>query len=458
MASKKTLNAVNLETLGATRLAELLIEISAGDATAKRRLRLELAGEDGPLEVAKEIKKRLATIARSKSFVDWQNIDDLYDDLDAQRKAIMEFVAEFDPVAALDLMWLFLKLSPSVFERCDDSNGDIGHVFFLACSNLGEIARLRPFDKKNLANHIFEALANNNYGQYSSLLESLHKELGNEGLEYLKQKILTIQLLNTPDAKDRFKNYWIKEKLKEIADLQGDIDGFIAQHDEQEKKIPYSATLIAKRLFAVGRYTEAWQIIENTELSLSGASQEEWKSIRIDLLDALDRGEEAQNARWACFEQTLSINHLKNWLKRHDNSDSFDLEEKAFNYAAQFQSCYVAIAFFLSWPALDWLSALIIKRSSELDGNLYEMLVSVADDLMEKYPLAATITLRAMIDFSLVASKATRYKHAAKHLSTCAFLAKKIQNFGTFPDHNSYCANLRLTHAKKASFWTHVQS
>ena len=39
MASK-ALNAANLEALGATRLARLLIEISEGNAPVKRRLRL----------------------------------------------------------------------------------------------------------------------------------------------------------------------------------------------------------------------------------------------------------------------------------------------------------------------------------------------------------------------------------------------------------------------------------
>jgi Family of unknown function (DUF6880) len=52
VASKKTLNAKNLEALGAQRLAELLIDISAGDASAKRRLRLELAGAESPDDVA----------------------------------------------------------------------------------------------------------------------------------------------------------------------------------------------------------------------------------------------------------------------------------------------------------------------------------------------------------------------------------------------------------------------
>ena len=70
MTSKNTLNTGNLEALGAERLAALLMEISQGNAAIKRRLRLELVGEDSPAELAKEVRKRLATIARSRSFMD----------------------------------------------------------------------------------------------------------------------------------------------------------------------------------------------------------------------------------------------------------------------------------------------------------------------------------------------------------------------------------------------------
>ena len=72
MAARTTLNAKNLEAVGAPRLAELLLEISAGDTGAKRRLRLALAGSKGPVEVAREIRKRLATIARATAYVDWR--------------------------------------------------------------------------------------------------------------------------------------------------------------------------------------------------------------------------------------------------------------------------------------------------------------------------------------------------------------------------------------------------
>ena len=68
-------------------MAALLIEISAGNAAAKRRLRMELAGAQSSAELSKEVRKRLTIIARSRSFVDWQRARSLADDLEIQRRA-----------------------------------------------------------------------------------------------------------------------------------------------------------------------------------------------------------------------------------------------------------------------------------------------------------------------------------------------------------------------------------
>ena len=62
MPAKTALNTKNLEALGLERLAELLIEITATNPAAKRRLRLELAGAQSPAELAKEVRKRLTII------------------------------------------------------------------------------------------------------------------------------------------------------------------------------------------------------------------------------------------------------------------------------------------------------------------------------------------------------------------------------------------------------------
>ena len=65
MADGKTLNAKNLERLGASRLAALLIEI-ADTTVARRRLRTELAGSFGPEEAARDIRRRLAAIRQAQ--------------------------------------------------------------------------------------------------------------------------------------------------------------------------------------------------------------------------------------------------------------------------------------------------------------------------------------------------------------------------------------------------------
>ena len=130
-----------MRSLGAARLAELLIDISAGNAAAKRRLRLELAGAQSSQEVAKEIRKRLATIGRSRALVDWQKRKALVDDLETQRRAITDQVAKDDQTEALDLIWRFVGLSDGVLDRCDDGTGTVMDVFRTACEDLGTIAR-----------------------------------------------------------------------------------------------------------------------------------------------------------------------------------------------------------------------------------------------------------------------------------------------------------------------------
>src|SRR5579863_8860335 len=189
MVSQKTLNKKNLEALGAERLAELLIEVSSGNASAKRRIRLELASAQSPLEVAKEVRKRLTTIARSRSFVDWQNRRGLVDDLETQRRAIHQ-VAKADPADGFELMWRFIALANSVFARCDDSSGTVGSVFRTACRDLGEMAQEAKPSPDELADRAFNALIDNDYGQYDELIAVLSPTLGPSGLNQLKQRFI----------------------------------------------------------------------------------------------------------------------------------------------------------------------------------------------------------------------------------------------------------------------------
>ncbi len=476
MASKKTLNGTNLEALGAKRLAELLLEISAGNAAAKRLLRLELAGAESPSELAKEIRKRLAAIARSRVFFDWQNQRTLVDDLDTQRSAIADRVAKSDPALGLNLMWSFLDLAPSVFDRCDDSNGTVSGIFDDACTDLGDIAQAAHTAPRDLADQAFQALFKNDYGQFDTLIDVLTPALGQQGLEHLKQRMIARASapVQRPADKDRKAIAWgssrgpvyadeveessristVKLALQEIADAQGDVDAFIAQHDKPTRKMPGIAVGIARRLLAAGRPKDALQIIDAAEHSPPGWVDGEWDNARIDVLDALGRADEAQAARLARFVHYLSAPHLRAYLKRLADFDDVEAEDRALDSVERHTDLHHALAFLIDWPSLDRAARMVMQRPQELDGNRYDVLPPAADALIRKYPLAATLVLRAMVDFTLAHSKASRYRHAACHLIACGSLASKIGDFGSVQPHEAYLAQLRRDHPRKSSFWT----
>ena len=98
------LNVRNLGALGAERLAELLIEISKSRPVARRLLRLELAGAEGTAEPAREVRKQLITIRRSRAVIDSPKRWDLVGELEIHRRVIVDHIAGEDAAEALDLM------------------------------------------------------------------------------------------------------------------------------------------------------------------------------------------------------------------------------------------------------------------------------------------------------------------------------------------------------------------
>jgi hypothetical protein len=144
--SKKTLNQANLEKLGAEKLAALVLDLVQGSAPLQRRARMELSAAQGPGEVAADLRKRFASLRRSTSFVDWRKQRALVKDLESLLGMIENTIAPHDANEAFELLWSFLQLAPSVYERTDDSNGAVGGVMSDA---VDLIARISPAISKD---------------------------------------------------------------------------------------------------------------------------------------------------------------------------------------------------------------------------------------------------------------------------------------------------------------------
>jgi hypothetical protein len=187
MAGRASLNAKNLEALGSARLAELLLQHTEGNAAARRALRLALAEQRGPLEMAQEVRKRLAAVERSSSWLDQKRRDALLADLDRQRQAIAGPIAAHDPDLAVELLWRFLDLASSLQDRCDCSDEAELPLFHQASADLGQVACRAMGSTAALAEQVAAALLENEGGEYDHLIEHLKGALKPEGLGQLRQ-------------------------------------------------------------------------------------------------------------------------------------------------------------------------------------------------------------------------------------------------------------------------------
>ena len=125
-------------------------------------------------------------------------------------------------------------------------------------------------------------------------------------------------------------------------------------------------------------------------------------------------------------------------------------------HALGFGSFSSALNFFREWPAQARAAQLVMARAPEIDGNLYFLLDPAAQLIEGKYPIAATLLRRAMIEDTLNGAKSTRYKHAARHLLECTSLTPGIQDFGEVETHESFVGRLRAKHGRKSGFWGQI--
>lgn len=476
MAAKTTLNAKNLEALGAERLAQLLLEVSKGNAAAKARIRLELASTASPSALAGEIRKRLAAIARAESYLDWQKRQRLVVELAAQLKAI-EKLAKADAGEALDLLWRFLGVADGLFDRTSDSSGQLRDIFDGAMALLPDIAEAARPPAAGLAERVFQAVVENYYGQYDGVVEALAPVLGEPGLVRLEERVRAWGK-GPPEPFSHHREHAVRGALQTIALARGDLDAFIAQYDERARKAPAIAADIARRLLDAGRTEEAWAAIEAAEppkpdqsfdlddpeslLVLIGerwiAADLVWEEARLAIMEAMGRADEAQAFRWDCFAERLEPSHLKAYLKRLADFDDIEAERRALQHVAAYPDIHRALAFLIGWPALPEAAALVEQRAAELDGNHYGLLTPAADALAARHPHAASLCLRAMIDFTLGEGRSSRYDHAAQHLATCTSLAAEITDWRTVEPHDAYLARLRQEHGRKYGFWSKAKT
>jgi hypothetical protein len=507
MAGRSSLNAKNLEGLGAVRLAALLMQLTEGNAAARRTLRLALAEQRGPEEMAQEVRKRLAAVERSNRWLETRERDALLADLERQRQAIAGAIAEQAPALALELQWRFLELAPSLLDRCDDSD-EVGLRFFHRLSaDLGAVACRAGRPSAALADQVAEVWLGPHCRQYEPLILHLAPALASEGLLRLRARMeaerpaeadpepLWVEE-NTPDwqgedddedggvctRSDIYGHYtfyepepdddeddvWIgssepdrRQRVRlamlAIADGLGDAQAYWAEyrdHHPSGLRRPRIAVRVARRLAAAGQLEPALAVLDGVVLrqALRSDGYRRWLDVRLTVLEALERREEAQRLRREFALERLSIPHLRDYLRRLPAFEDEPACEAALDAVLAHPRGHAALEFLHRWPDRRRTARLILQRPDQLFGGDDTLLEGVAEVLEASQPLAASVCWRVMVEFILETGQSNRYSRAVRHLASCRRLAVTIDDWGKIPHHNRYVRDLLRAYDHRPGF------
>jgi hypothetical protein len=389
VASLKKVTPENLASLGADRLAQILVAAAQTRPDLKRRLRMELAAEQGADHLVLEVDRRLSSLASSRSKVSWRKRATFVGDLDGLRLLIVDRLAALDRATALDRMWLFMALARPLSARVRDRDGELAAVFLRAAGDSGRLIG-GTGDSEALAEALLEQP-----DRWSDWLPALFAAAP-PGLA--ASTLAAIQSRSSSGAASAV-------IVRRLADATGDVETFQATFSREALGQPLAAAEVARRLLAAGRADEAGRLLEATKpapsrtrallggLGAAPAPDYGWESVWIDYLEQTGRPDEAQDVRWRSFERSLSVERARAFTRRLPDFDDVEAEGRAFSHAAAHADLERGLAFLMDWPALPEAARMILARADDirLDDALTELW---ADRLRMRHPEAAQILLR----------------------------------------------------------------
>ena len=405
----------------------------------------------------RSIEKRISNLDRVDGYHDWRGAGAIGTDVETLVEDISNDALRRDPRRAAQLLEQVVDQQHALFEMVDDSDGEVGDALRQVVETWGRAwASVDDRDAETVAELVFDAFFENDYGVLDEVIPAFAQALGSDGLAVLEarfRKALGQAPEAADDDEDRSRDWnrrMLYRGLEEIADAKGDVDGFIAAHEEAGTHLIYVVE-IAERLHCAGRAAEALRWLEHPDRRQRFG--DDATDLHVAVLEALRRHDEAREMIWRAFERTLWFEKFQAYLDRTPAPEREDARRRAVEVSLASENIHHALRFLIEAGALAEAEDLVLRRSTDLHSRDYGTLRPAAKALTDDHPAGAILLYRLLTEAVLRAGKSQYYRYAIGDLRQATLLAEGGVDWKEIEDHDSFMARLHDQHGRKWSFW-----
>jgi len=421
-----------------------------------------------PAALSTAISKRIQSISRGRKFIDYHMSFAFAGDLDSIVADIEDGLLESTPKRAFDLISKFLATANKVFDRADDSSGDIGGVYrdsvllWLAAANAWKNSTSAGA-KINWPERVYTLYLDNDYAVYDSLLPKSAILLSHDELTKLAWRYETElrQALKDSNDDDQFNMTALSSSV-----ALGSVAEALKDPVMYER-----ATLISspepndlEKKSMIKMYLQ----FNHTDGALRWLNTRWEPRFQTDRLRLLDEAyvqagntDALRKIRHETYQLDKTYSSFTRYLECLDESEKQDARLEAIQLAEQgsgladYLATHIDMLLSLNEPARAQL--LVLANPQATAGIFYSSLLKLAKQF-DKHQcwLAATVCYRGLLLDILNQGRSKAYTHAARYYKKLVLISEQLQDYAPLDDHASFIKQLEEKHGRKRSFWQRV--
>jgi len=398
-------------------------------------------------QVEKDFKKAV-TAAKNRRDMFWRSqAPELASMLTLALEQLKETVQ--DPQVGVETLIDFYKRDVEIFERCDDSYGNVGDVFRITAAGCFADYACQCADKDKIANQVLALQEDSNYGVRDVLIDKASSFLDKRGIERL---IATIEQKASAGQDIMGQRPW----LLMIESLARQIkDGALFERTRQRNWQSLNCRAyvdIAKVYFSSGDAITAYDRLQK---AAECGGQNEYAELFREVCLALGKKEEVQRISWDIFHSHRCLETLNELIAQIGEDKRAETIYKEVDLIMAAKELSVTdTMFLLDVGQISVTQSHIIAHRDQLNGEQFYSLAPLAEKLEAKgLYLAAVAVYRALLEANLDRALSKYYSHGVRYLHRLDALAHQIRDWGGMGSHVDYVKQIKQQHGRKTAFW-----